>query len=142
MNRTKKIFSFIIISIFTLSCLCACTNTASDSDLWGKALYTEDTEFGGGSKTVMLKVEAEGKSVVFTINTDKEILGDALLEHKLISGEEGAYGLYVKSVNGIVADYDITKSFWSLCKDGTPMTTGVDGVVFEDGESYEFVYTK
>ena len=142
MNKTIKILVLICISVFALSSLTACTNTASDSDLWDSALYTEDTEFGNGSKTVMLKVEAEEKSVVFTINSDKKILGDALLEHKLISGEEGAYGLYVKSVNGMVADYDINQSFWSLCKDGTPMTTGVDGVSFEDGESYEFVYTK
>ena len=41
-----------------------------------------------------------------TINTDKEILRDALEEHNLISGEQGAYGLYVKVVNGIKADYD------------------------------------
>ena len=142
MNKTIKILILMCISIFALSSLCACNNTASDNDLWKSALYTEDAEFGSGSKTVMLKVEAEGKSVVFTINTDKEILGDALVEHKLISGEEGAYGMYVKSVNGIVADYDTNQSFWSLCKDGTPMTTGVDGVSFEDGESYEFVYTK
>ena len=79
MNKTIKILILMCISIFSLSSLCACNNTASDNDLWESALYTEDTELGSGSKAVMLKVEAEGKSVVFTINTDKEILGDALV---------------------------------------------------------------
>ena len=36
---------------------------------------------------------------------------DALIEHNLIEGEKGAYGLYVKKVNGITAevtDYVLT----------------------------------
>ena len=64
------------------------------------------------------------------------------MEHNIISGENGAYGLYVKTVNGILADYNITKSYWSINKDGEYMLTGVDSTKIEDGDVYEFVYTK
>ena len=80
--------------------------------------------------------------MIFTIKTDKKILGDALLEHDLIAGEEGPYGLYVKKVNGITADYDKTQTYWALKKNGKDVMTGVDMTEITDGEHYEFVYTK
>ena len=67
---------------------------------------------------------------------------ERLLEHGLIEGENGAYGIYIKTVNGILADYDIDQSYWAVSKNGEAATTGVDGISFLDGEHYELVYTK
>lgn len=121
---------------------CACGSKAYEKGLWENATYTEDTEFGNGAKTVMVEVRAEERSITFKINTDKETLSDALVEHNLISGEKGAYGLYVKVVNGITADYNINQSYWAFTKNGESMMSGVDGAEISDGEHYELVYTK
>ena len=135
----KKILYFLISSlIFTL---CACGPTA-ETDLWANATYTEDTTLGSGLKAITVKVTAKEKSITFTIKTDKETLGDALTEHNLISGENGAYGLYVKKVNGIEADYNKTKSYWAFNKNGESMMTGVDGEKITDKSSYELIWTK
>ncbi len=110
--------------------------------LWDNALYTEDTTVGEGEKTVYVEVKAEEKSITFTINTNATILGDALIENNLIAGEEGAYGLYVKTVNGILADYDVDSTYWGFFKDGEYMMTGVDTTEISGGEHYELVRTK
>ena len=89
-----------------------------------------------------MEVKAEEQSVTFTVKTDKDNLGDALLEYNLIDGDESDYGLYVKKVNGITADYDADKSYWAFYKDGQYMSTGVDSTKIADGEHYELVYTK
>lgn len=136
----KKIIS-IIICVLCLF-MAACNGKTNEKKLWETAAYTEDTEFGSGAKAVKVEVKAEEKTVTFTINTDKETLGDALLEHGLISGEKGPYGLYVKVVNGITADYDINQSYWSLTKDSGYMQTGVDSTEIFDGEHYELTYTR
>ena len=94
----KKFLSLVILIIAIF--LCACSSH-SKIDLWENATFTEDTVLGNGSKTITVEVTAKEKSITFTIKTDKETVGDALKEHNLISGEEGAYGLYVKKVNGI-----------------------------------------
>ena len=47
------------------------------------------------------------------------------------------YGLYVKFVNGIEADYDNDQTYWALYKSGEYMLTGVDTTVISDGEHYE-----
>ena len=106
------------------------------------AAYTEDTELGEGEKTVVVEVKVEEYSVSFTIHTDKAILGDALFEHALIDGEEGPYGLYIKKVNGITADYDADQSYWAFYQNGEYMMTGVDTTEIIGGEHYELVYTK
>ncbi len=110
--------------------------------IWDDALYTENKEFGKGKNTVQVEIRADNKSVVFTINTDAEMLGDALIEHKLIEGEEGPYGIYIKKANGIEADFDKDQSYWSLSMDGEYLMSGVDTTPISDGEHYELTYTK
>ena len=110
--------------------------------LWKDAIYVEDTEFGSGKVEVRVEVKAEGRSVTFTLKTDCDTVGAALLEHSLISGEQGEFGLYVKVVNGITADFDVDQSYWAFTKDGEMMPVAVDAAQIEDGAHYELVYTK
>ncbi len=132
---------FLTVLVLCLS-LSACSRPASEADIWSEALYTENTELGTGAKTVFVDVVALDKTVTFTVHSDQDTLGDALMEYGLIDGEQGAYGLYVKKVNGITADYDINQCYWGFNKGGESMMTGVDGAAFQDGEHYELVYTK
>ena len=77
-----------------------------------------------------------------TIHSSKDNLRDALEEHKLIEGEDGTYGLYVKKVNGITADYDVNQCYWGFYKNDESMNTGVDSVKIADEDRYKIVYTK
>lgn len=141
----KKIIYFMFSTVFiTMLCLSlvSCVNNTADTNLWETAVYTEDTEFGDGEKSLFVDVKAEDKVVAFVIKTDCETVGDALLEHNLVSGENGAYGMYVKSVNGIVADYNIDQSYWAFYKEGQYMQTGVDQTEFTDGDKFELVREK
>lgn len=117
-------------------------DTVAKTGLWANAKYLKDMEFGEGSKTVEVEVKVGDDSITFTLHTDKDTLGDALIEHQLISGEEGAYGLYVKYVNGIHADYDTDRSYWAVYSNGEYMMSGVDSTHINGGEHYELVYTK
>lgn len=141
----KGILKTVVFSI-ALAMLCvvmtACSNQKAEENLWENAIYTEDKAFGEGEKSVMIEVIAQERSVAFTINTDKENLEDALTEHNLVSGEKGAYGLYIKEVNGIVADYNVNQSYWSLSKNGEYMQTGAGDTKIADGDKYELTYTK
>ena len=137
----KKTISIFIITVMCLS-LFSCAKNNAQADLWEDATYTEDMTFGTGEKVVEVEVIAQEKAVTFTINTDKETLGEALLEYKLITGEQGAYGIYIKAVNGITADYDVDKSYWAVTKADEYMMTGVDSEKISGGEHYELTYTK
>jgi hypothetical protein len=111
-------------------------------ELWRSAIYTENQTFGSGSTTITVEVRAGEKSIDITIKTNKTILADALLENNLVEGENGAYGLYIKAVNGIKADYDTDHAYWALYKNGAYATSGADTTTIADGEHYELVYTK
>ena len=143
MKKTLKNFLSLILVLITICSLFSCENSKIPAEgLWEDATYRNDKTFGNGSKTVMVEVKAGDDSVTFTIKTDKETLGEALMEHSLIDGEQGAYGLYIKKVNGITADYDIDKSYWGFYKNGEYMMTGVDATKISNGEHYELVYSK
>ena len=87
-------------------------------------------------------VDKEGKETNFTVHTDKETVGEALLEAGLIEGEAGQYGLYVKKVNGVTADYDVDKTYWAFYVNGAYATTGVDTTKIEENTTYMFKVEK
>ena len=79
------------------------------------ALFTACTDNGGSEEgpeiTVTVDVvDKDGASTTFTYVTKKTVLADLLLEEKLVEGDQGAYGLYITKVNGILADYDADQS--------------------------------
>ena len=132
----KQLIVSVSLILVLMLCLVSC-NTVDAEGLWENATHRRDVTFGDGATTVQLEVKVEDQSVTFTIKTDKEILGDALLEHGLISGEEGPYGLYVKEVNGMTADYDTDGLYWAFYQGGAYMLTGVDSTPISGGEAFE-----
>ena len=141
MKKTLKSLICLMLLLVLATALFSCSEKVEKTGLWENATYLKDTELGKGATTVLIEVKAGEQSITFTVNTDKETLGDALIELELISGDEGPYGLYVKSVNGIVADYDVDQSWWALYKDGEMLLTGVDSTKISSGEYYELVYS-
>lgn len=87
-------------------------------------------------------VDKDGNEAQFEIHTDKTIVGDALLEHELIAGDMGEFGLYVKIVNGITADYDVDQTYWAFYVDGEYSMSGVDTTEIVAGASYMFKVEK
>ncbi len=136
----KKTASIVLVLTFIV-CLVAC-NTVDKTGVWEDATYRRDMEFGKGEKTITVIVKAEDQSVTFTVNTDKDTVGAALLEHELIDGEQSDFGLYLKEVNGITADYDTDKAYWAFYIDGEYAMTGVDGTPITDGATYSLEYTR
>lgn len=96
----------------------------------------------GSTKFNFTVVDKDGNETQFEIHTDKETVGAALLELDLISGDEGDYGLYVKTVNGITADYDVDQTYWAFYINGEYAMTGVDATNVTEGNSYTFKVEK
>ena len=137
----KRIIN-IITAIALVFALAVSLTACSKVDPWESAKYTEDTTLGDGSTTIYVQVKVNDHSVKFTVNTDKTILGEALLETGIINGDIGEFGLYVKYANGIRADYDLDQAYWAFYENGEYMMTGVDSVEINDGGQYEIVYSK
>ena len=104
---------------------------------------TEITSVGEGDTTFTFTVtDIGGNTESFEVSTNAETVGEALIENRLITGEDGAYGLYVKVVNGITADYDKDGTYWAFYIDGEYAMTGVDKTPIEDGKIYSFKVEK
>ena len=98
---------------------------------------------GEGENVFIFSVfDQDGKETAYEIHTDKTIVGEALQELGLLEGEEGTYGLYVKVVNGIRADYDKDGVYWAFYIDGEYAMSGVDVTEIEAGRSYAFKVEK
>lgn len=99
-----------------------------------------ETEDGTKAFTVTV-VHKDGEEARFSYETDGQYLGAVLLEHGLIQGEQGPYGLMISSVNGETADWNANQSYWALYIGEEYATTGVDTTPVTDGGEYRLVYT-
>lgn len=128
--EAKRSLSLLLALVMILSAVCVTSMSSC-----GK----KET----GTKTITVKViDNEGKETSFTIKTDAEYLRGALEQEKLIEGDESQYGLYVKVVNGVKADFDKDGAYWGFYKAGQYLMTGVDTTEIADGDTFEIIYTK
>ncbi len=135
-TKTNRTLAGILAVILCLFCTVSCQKQINVTGMWENAVYTADTTVGEGTKTVTLTVKVEEQSVVLTVKTDADTVGAALLENSLIAGEDGEYGLYIKTVNGMTADYDTDGCYWAFYEGDAYALTGVDGTALTDGGSY------
>ena len=89
-------------------------------------------------RSMEVTFDKEGNEKIFTVNTDKKTVGDALLDLGLIEGDEGDFGLYVKKVCGIEAVYEKDKTYWAFYVNGEYAMSGVDTTDVEAGAEYTF----
>ncbi len=128
--KTIKLVA-VILSVAML--LCGCTpegNTVLSTP--------EAVTVGEGQTSFEFSVIYDGTETPYIVRTDREFVGEALMDNGLIDGEPGAYGLYVKVVNGITLDYDTDGMYWAFYINGEYAMSGVDTTPITEGESYSF----
>lgn len=104
-------------------------------------VYESGSVIGHGEKHIYVTAtDSVNQELIgtFEFYTDAENIGDALLEYGFISGDDGDYGLYVKVVNGVKAEYETNGTYWAFYVNGDLATTGVSSTPVEDEMSYMF----
>ncbi len=138
MKNLKKIVSNVLITVL----IAAMALTLASCGKNGETTTTPNaenaqTEVNEKSFT-FIAVDGDGNEKSFSIKTAEKFVGDALTKEGLIEGEDGPYGLFVKKVNGIVADYDTDGTYWAFYVNGQYATSGVEKTEIEDGATYSF----
>ena len=145
MQKTKfiRILS-VILCVVLIAATALFTSGCTDKKNYEPQKETENfsvevQELGEGEKSFLFTVaDTDGSETVFKISTDKILVGEALQELGLIAGEQGPYGLYVKTVNGIAYDYDTDGKYWAFYINGEYAPTGVDVTEIEENATYSF----
>ena len=106
MKKLRKIMAFLLALVMVLA-LCACTKPMPIAAGKTTVGVKDGETVGQGATAFSVEVkDAEGKATKFTVQTDEKTVGAALQKLNIISGEDSQYGLYIKEVTGITADYD------------------------------------
>ena len=145
MKKNKLIVLLMLLLTMSLYMTgCNGSDNANASTTENAQTYQGDNNVLGEGQTefTFTVVDAEGTETQFEIHTDKETVGEALLELNLIAGDDSDYGLYVKTVNGITADYDKDQTYWAFYINGEYASTGVDNTPVTAGDAYSFKVEK
>lgn len=127
-SNTKK----IVLSLAALLIVIAA--------LLGVYRLTGGTAAQGAKSITVEVVHGDGSLKTFDCDTEREYLGEVLADEKLVEGEEGAYGLFITTVDGETAD-DGKQQWWCITKGGEQLNTGADQTPIADGDHYELTLT-
>ena len=119
----KKLISLSLILLTLLSCAACSTQPPAEAE-------------GPKVSFTLVIVDDQGNETSQVIETTRTTVGAALMDEGLLEGEETEYGLFIKSVNGIVADYDTSGTYWAFYIDGEYAMTSVDLTDIVDGATY------
>lgn len=130
---------FVMMALMAVGCNDTPKDTLSDTAATQEGTPVTEQALGeGNTKFTLTVADKEGSETAFEIHTDKETVGEALTELELIDGEQSAYGLYVKTVNGITADYDKDGVYWAFYINDEYASAGVDSTTIVETDRYAF----
>ena len=141
MNHFKRIAA-LVLSVMLVLALTACARSTAPKNAEPIDIQNGDTVGTGATAMAVEVTDASGNKTAFEVRTDAKTVGEALQELNIISGEESAYGLYIKQVLGITADYDKDGTYWAFYIDGQYAVTGADMTNIQPGSVYGFVVEK
>ena len=130
-SKTRMLSLVLVFVLIAAAALTGCSGKPAETtapieapESVGSSAFTI---LGEGEKSFELTiVDKEGAEHLYLIHTDEEMVGYALIAHGLIEGEEGPYGMYIKSVLGQVLDYETDQMYWAFYVNGEYALTGVD----------------
>ena len=151
-NSNKKLIS-LFLGMMLIVAMALCTTGCGKDEITDEniptpglispGVYEDLSNIGEGSKKFdLIIMDIDGNETLLTISTDQETVGAALQEHGIISGEAGEFGMYIKTVNGITADYDVDQTYWAFYIEGEYASAGVDTTKVESGITYSLEVTK
>jgi hypothetical protein len=138
-HSMNKLLSLILCAVLIAAMALSMTGCGGTKapDPYETATITDGQILGEGSKEfTLVVVDAEGTETTATIRTDKTLVGEALLEHKLMAGDQQDMGLYVKAVNGKTYDFEKDGKYWAFYIDGEYAMTGIDATEIVPGTVY------
>ena len=141
-NETKTIsFCLSLVLIVAMALMSGCKDQTETSASAAEKQTVKGTEqevqkVGEGATEFAFTVVDGENETMFTVCTNREFVGEALLDAGLIQGEQGDYGLYVKTVNGVTYDYDTDGKYWAFYVNDTYAVSGVDTTKIVSGEAY------
>lgn len=143
MKKTMTKLLALALAVLMALSLSACGKKDSGAADKVELPVADGAVIGQGATAITVQVTgADGKTVTFTVNTDEETVGAALLGLGVIAGDNSEYGLYVKTVNGETADYDKDGAYWAFYINGEYASVGVDYAAPEAGATYGFQVEK
>ena len=144
MKRMKQSLSYLLCTMLIVAMALFANGCGDNKKEKGeepvKQQETANSNILGEGNTVFqfTVVDLDGSSESFEVHTDETTVGAALLKLEMIEGEEGPYGLYVKTVNGTTLDYEADGAYWAFYVNDAYAMSGVDTTEIKEGESYAF----
>ena len=140
----KKLIILAFAMALGAALLAGCSGKEKTTDTAEKESAAAAGEEGNDSLdevsfALVIKNTVSGEERSIDETTDKSTLGDFMRGFEDCVWEDGPYGFYITSIDGVEGDTD-AMTFWSFYVDGEYSLVGADEVKLEDGMEIAWVY--
>lgn len=134
----KLIIAVLVFALAFSSVMVGCANKKDIETTTTVDVSVNSKDDGYEKSFIFEVVDKDGNKKQTTIHTNGQYVGKVLQELERIKGEQGEFGIYIKEVDGIVADYDADGTYWAFYINDELSMTGADQVEIVDGAVYSF----
>ena len=146
MKLSRRLLSLVVATLLLAAMMLgatSCNNTNGGEETTttppAESTTVASPTLGEGATSFVFEVTfVDGTTKAYTVKTDAKTVGEALLAVDMIAGENGDYGLYVKTVDGVTLDYHTDGKYWAFYVNGEYAMTGVDATEITAGAVYGF----
>jgi hypothetical protein len=121
-----RIIALVLVAVMALGVISCKANNSDGQEATAEKSFVFEVTF------------ASGETKTYSYTSSCETVGEALFDEGIIEGENGDYGLYVKTVDGVTLDYATDGMYWAFYVNGAYASSGVDTTPLKDGETYAF----
>ncbi len=133
--KIKKSIAVVLCLIISLL-ITGCSANKPTTDISSAPEAAAQALGEGATQFYLTVTDKSGEKSRLSINTDRKTVGDALLDLEVIDGEQGDYGLYIKSVQGESLDFETDGRYWAFYENGKYATAGVSETEIKAGTEY------
>ncbi len=138
-NPRVRVLCRLLLCLLLAAVICASVACQKTQEPRGETPTVIDASYGEETAAhhfYLQVTDGEGNVKTLSVHTNEATVGRALTSHGIITGENGPYGLYIKSVLGTVADYDVTGTYWAFYENGAYAVKSADQTAIVDGAVY------
>ncbi len=134
--------ALLVLAILVIGAICIYSSNKEEDNtkVVRKDVIVQGNKDTSNNKRITIEVvNIDGSKQKYGVETDKQFLGEVLKEVKglTVEGDQTPTGLFVKTVNGVYADFNVNQTYWAFYCNDQYCQTGVDTQPIAEGDRFK-----
>lgn len=145
-SKLATAIALLVLAVLVIGAICLYSSNkdkdVEDAKVARKEVIVQGNKDTSNNKRITIEViNIDGSKQTYGIESDKQFLGEVVKEVAglTVEGDQTPTGLFVKTVNGVYADFNVNQTYWAFYCNDQYCQTGIDTQPVAEGDKFKIV---